>query len=188
MPERSDQAEGDGMAADDPALRSQFDELFVSILPALYPRVVSQTRSRDDADEIINEVYLRLATGLAWRTLIAHPNPIGYSLTAAGNLIRDRWRRHAQGREVVRRLAVQTEFDTDGGFEEHDSRAFVDSVLVNLNSKEAAAVMLVDVAGHSLGEAGALLGVTKATVHENRQRGLARLRLRFPGRTYLVVA
>jgi DNA-directed RNA polymerase specialized sigma24 family protein len=164
-----------GISATGP--RGRFDELFLAHLPALYPRVLAQVRTRDAADETIHDVYLRLAEGRAWQTIASHPNPVGYLVVAATNLIRDRLRAGPRN-ESLDVTAAGAHGYTDGGFAEHESGRAAASLLHTLNRKEAAAILLVDIAGHSLSEAGRLLGVAKTTVQANRVRGLQRLRTR----------
>jgi RNA polymerase sigma-70 factor, ECF subfamily len=152
------------------------DELFMVILPSLYPRVLSYVGTPEEADEMIQEVYLRLRADRVEQTFVSHPNPIGYTLVTAANLIRDRWRSDQRSRALLARLAGEARTATDGGISEHESHVTIDAMLKRLNRKEAAAIVLVDLAGYPLSEAAALLGVKKATVHHNRARGLRRLR------------
>jgi RNA polymerase sigma-70 factor (ECF subfamily) len=169
---RHQDCRGDASGGD----HQQFDALFVSTLPTLYSRVLAHVRTRDEADETIQEVYLRLRATAARQAFVSHPNPVGYLVVTAVNLLRDQWRWRQRTRAITDRLHGENPWCSDGGIAERESGVHLRSLLECLNRKEAAAIVLVDLVGYSLSEAAQVLGVKKATVHRNRARGLERLR------------
>ncbi|SDE01564.1 RNA polymerase sigma factor [Actinokineospora iranica] len=154
----------------------EFDRLFMSVVARLRSRVAVLVGSRPMADDLIQDVYVRLRGSEArWRRFVGHPNPYGYALATAVNLARARWRvewRWVPFEEVMAPLS-------DGGMPAAESRQDLTHLLRSLTAKEAAVVVLVDLDGHTLDEAAALLGVHKGTAHRNRLRALAKLRTHF---------
>src|SRR5215467_1698290 len=132
---RQQDCPGEGSSAD-----QQFDALFVSTLPTLYSRVLAHVQTRDDADETIQEVYLRLRATSARQTFVSHPNPVGYLVVAAVNLLRDQWRWRQRTRAINVRLHAGESGCSDGGIEERESGVHLRSLLECLNRKEAAAI------------------------------------------------
>ncbi|KOX21233.1 hypothetical protein ADK67_27680 [Saccharothrix sp. NRRL B-16348] len=154
---------------------SEFDEIFTGMLPRLYSRVTALVGSRALADDVVQEVYLRLrATGRRTRRFIGHPTPYGYALTTAVNLARAHWR--SQRRELL--LDDFPAASYDGGMAEAEARYDLTWLLATLTAKEAATIVLVDLDGLTLDEVATLLGVHKGTAQRNRMRALGKLRER----------
>ncbi|WP_442875610.1 sigma-70 family RNA polymerase sigma factor [Actinoallomurus sp. NBC_01490] len=159
-----------------------FNDLFIEIRPALYTRVVQLLGDPHEAEEVVQEVYLKISAQKARQNFESHPNKVAYLLVTAKNIIRDSWRRRQRlSRTLALEQALDTERSHDGGLQECEDRLVVAALLSSLTAREAAAIRLVDIESYSLEEAGLLLGVHWGTVHRNRQRGLRQLRAKFDG-------
>ncbi|UJW32026.1 RNA polymerase sigma factor [Saccharothrix sp. AJ9571] len=152
---------------------ARFDEVFLEVLDRLYSRVALLVGSRHLADDLVQDVYVRLKSRAGRRgRFVEHPNPYGYALATAMNLARGQWR-SARRTTTLDRAG---EASDDGGLSHFESWEAVSHVLQSLTVKEAVVVLLVDLDGHSLDEAAELLGVHKGTAQRNRMRAVAKLR------------
>lgn len=157
---------------------TNFDDLFVAIMPDLRRYLRTLTKDRWEADDLVQDLYVKLRrTPTSRRAWLDHPNPIGYLHRAAVNLLNDRWRQGQRRQHLLSQLANHAEHAWDGGLSQRENRIVVDDALRQLSDAEAAAVTLVDLDGQTLDRAAAILGVHRGTVHRNRQRALHRLRL-----------
>ncbi|MFD9893226.1 RNA polymerase sigma factor [Amycolatopsis sp. NPDC059027] len=150
----------------------EFDRVFLAVSQRLFARVAALVGSRHRADDLVHDVYVRLkSAGRRRDRFLGHANPYGYALATAVNLARGGWR---SDRRLVplERAAPAT---CDGDLPAVDSWDRVACLLDSLTGKEKAVVMLVDLDGHTLEEAAALLRVHKGTVQRNRERALAKL-------------
>jgi RNA polymerase sigma-70 factor (ECF subfamily) len=151
----------------------ELDDVFMGVLPRLYSRVATVVGSQTLADDLVQDVYVRLRTReRRARRFIQHPNPYGYALATAVNLARAHWRAK---RRLVSLEDAPSPSD-DGGLAFAEERHDVLGLLRSLTVKEAAIVVLVDLDGHTLHAAAELLGVHKGTAQRNRMRALAKLR------------
>jgi RNA polymerase sigma factor (sigma-70 family) len=167
------------VANGDPSLRDEherFDQLFVEMLPELHPRLLALVRTRDAAQDLVQDLYLRISEESRAQRLVRHPNPGGYLYITAVNIVRDSWRQSRRLRAALDRIGPDHPQGSDGGLGELESRLDLWAVLRCLSRKESLAVFLVDISGYSLQEAARILGIRKATVQHNRDRALVRLR------------
>ncbi|MEU6153530.1 RNA polymerase sigma factor [Actinosynnema sp. NPDC047251] len=150
-----------------------FDAVFTGVSGRLYSRVASLVGSRALADDLVQDVYVRLrSTERRARRFVEHANPYGYALATAVNMARAHWR--SQRRLVP--LDAAPHPSHDGGLRRAEAEHEAARLLHELTVKEAAVVVLVDLDGHTLDEAAALLGVHRGTAQRNRMRALAKLR------------
>lgn len=155
----------------------RFDDLFVAIMPALRIRVAAVGGDPWDAEDVVHDLYVKLRSSAAVRrTVLDHPNPVGYLHRAAINLMHDKWRAEGRRQRLLERLLAQAEASWDGEVGRCDDYLEISAALRALSSAERAAVMLVDVQGQTLDAAAGFLGVHRGTVHRNRQRAHQRLR------------
>jgi RNA polymerase sigma factor (sigma-70 family) len=156
---------------------ARFDRLFVTSMPELARRMLRLGASGWEAEDLVNDLYLRLrcAPG-ARRAVVTHPNPAGYLRRAAANLWYDRWKQYRQRQRLFDRLVVQAEVVWDGGVDRWENHILVENALQHLSSVEATTVILVDLCGVTLDRAAEILGVHRGTVHRNRLRALERMR------------
>ena len=151
---------------------SSFDDTFLALRPRLVSRARTLTGNPYDADDAVQEVYHRLARGYRDR-FTRHPAPYAYAFHALRTLIHDNRRRRARdvpvgaAGEVDLLAGRRTEFTAD---------VVVRDLMTVLTPTQRRAVFLVDVQGHSLEEAAAVLDVDRSAVHRTRARALRRLR------------
>jgi RNA polymerase sigma factor (sigma-70 family) len=156
--------------------REQFDRLFIEMLPELHPRLLRLVRTQDAAQDLLQDLYLRIAQERRAQQLVHHPNPGGYLYLTALNIARDGWRRSKRLSAALDRMGSDWTEGSDGGLDKLESRLDLWAALHCLSRKESLAVFLVDLAGYSLQETAQILGIRKATVQHNRDRALLRLR------------
>ncbi|MFF3334062.1 RNA polymerase sigma factor [Streptomyces sp. NPDC002888] len=152
---------------------AEFDEAFTAAMPRLRRRLLALTGNPHDADDLVQETYLRLSRRARARTLARQQQPYAYTCAAALNLLRDLWRHPARQERCTDRLPEQS---WDGGFAGREAEAVATALLSGLSPKEAAAVILVDLEGLTHDMAGERLGAHRGTVQRNRMRGLAKMR------------
>ncbi|MDT0433445.1 MULTISPECIES: RNA polymerase sigma factor [Streptomyces] len=151
----------------------EFDAVFTEVMPRLRRRLLALTGNPYDADDLLQETYVRLARRARGRTLAPQRHPYAYASATALNLLRDSWLRPSRRETCTDRLP---EPGWDGGVERCEARCAALALLALLSPKEAAAVILVDLEGLSHDAAGELLGAHRGTVQRNRMRGLAKMR------------
>ncbi|MEW1550652.1 RNA polymerase sigma factor [Streptomyces tsukubensis] len=155
---------------------AQFDALFTAVMPRLRHRLVALMGNPHDADDLVQETYLRLSARARASTLAPQEHPYAYASATALNLLRDFWQRPARREHATDRLPEQ---GWDGGFAAREAEITAAALLRSLSPKEAAAVILVDLEGLSHDVAGERLGSHRGTVQRNRMRALAKMRAAF---------
>ncbi|MFE6871569.1 RNA polymerase sigma factor [Kitasatospora sp. NPDC057692] len=168
--EPCDTAVGRPLGGMEPA---EFDALFTEAMPRLRRRLLALTGNPHDADDLLQDTYVRLSPRARGRALASQRHPFAYASATALNLLRDSWRRPSRRETATARLP---EPGWDGGMERCEARCAALELLALLSPKEAAAVILVDLEGLSHDAAGERLGAHRGTVQRNRMRGLARMR------------
>ncbi|MFF3850314.1 RNA polymerase sigma factor [Streptomyces sp. NPDC002328] len=162
--------EGSGV---DHMTAAEFDEAFTAVMPRLRRRLLALTGDPHDADDLLQETYVRLSHRARARTLARQQQPYAYTCAAALNLLRDSWRHPSRREHCTDRLPERS---WDGGFAVREAETAAASLLRGLSPKEAAAVILVDIEGLTHDMAGERLGAHRGTVQRNRMRGLAKMR------------
>ncbi len=152
---------------------AEFDEAFTAVMPRLRRRLLALTGNPHDADDLLQETYLRLSRRARAHTLTRQQQPYAYTCAAALNLLRDLWRHPSRQERCTDRLP---EHGWDGGFAGREAEAATAALLRGLSPKEAAAVILVDIEGLTHDMAGERLGAHRGTVQRNRMRGHAKIR------------
>ncbi|MEU6059265.1 sigma-70 family RNA polymerase sigma factor [Streptomyces sp. NPDC047097] len=152
---------------------AEFDEAFTTVMPRLRRRLLALTGNPHDADDLLQETYLRLSRRARCRTLARQRQPYAYACAAALNLLRDLWRHPSHQERCTDQLPEQS---WDGGFAGREAEAVATALLRGLSPKEAAAVILVDIEDLTHDMAGERLGAHRGTVQRNRMRGLAKIR------------
>ncbi|WP_309235621.1 RNA polymerase sigma factor [Streptomyces sp. TRM64462] len=153
---------------------AEFDAEFTAVMPRLRRRLLAMTGDPYDADDLLQETYLRLSRRARDRTLARRNHPYAYTCAAALNLLRDSWAQPARRRERCTDRLPETGWD--GGLASREAEATVLALLSGLSPKEAAAVILVDIEGLTHDLAAERLGAHRGTVQRNRMRGLAKIR------------
>jgi RNA polymerase sigma-70 factor (ECF subfamily) len=152
---------------------AEFDEAFTAAMPRLRNRLLALTGNPYDADDLLQETYLRLSRRARARVLARQEHPYAYTCAAALNLLRDSWTRPSRREHCTDRMP---EPSWDGGFAAREASVVTLALLRGLSPKEAAAVILVDIEGLTHDMAGERLGAHRGTVQRNRMRGLAKIR------------
>jgi RNA polymerase sigma-70 factor (ECF subfamily) len=146
-----------------------FERFFELERGRLFGAVVLLTRDRHEAEELMQDAFLRVLE--RWDRVAAMEDPTGYLYRTAMNLFRSRRRRAA----VAVRRAVRPSVQTDDLARIEGTDAAV-RVLAKLSPRERAAVVLVDVLGLTSEDAADPLGVKASTVRVLLARGRAGLR------------
>jgi RNA polymerase sigma-70 factor (ECF subfamily) len=152
---------------------AEFDEAFTAVMPRLRRRLLAVTGDPHDADDLLQETYLRLSGRARASALVRQHQPYAYTCAAALNLLRDSWRQPSRRERCTDRLP---EPSWDGGLATREAEEVTTALLRVLSPKEAAAVILVDIEGLTHDMAGERLGAHRGTVQRNRMRGLAKMR------------
>lgn len=153
--------------------RTSYDRLFCALLPRLYRRTVGLTGNRHAAEDALHDAYVKLARHP--HRLLAHPEPYAYAYATVLSTLRDGWRR--RGREVPSgQLPSGLRTACDGGLGAREAELETLRLMTYLTARQASVVLLVDVAGHTLDQAAALLGRHRGTVARTRTQALRKLR------------
>lgn len=156
---------GVGMAED-------FETLIGRLRPSLHRYCARMVGSAFEGEDVVQDALSRAA--LAWSPVGAIDNPQAWLFRIAHNTALDALRhRKRQAALAVRAAAREDNPETA------DARVTAASsfaTLMALTPVQRAAVVLVDVLGHSLEEACAVLGITDPSAKAALHRGRARLR------------
>jgi len=150
-----------------PATRT-FESFFDAESPVLFRRLCLLTGNRTEAEDVMQDAFLRLWE--RWDRVADMDDPTGYLYRTAMNVFRSRYRR---ARLATRRAVGLTPRD---GFAEADERRAVTRALGTLAPRQRAAVVLTDLIGFSSEEAGHALGVKASTVRSLATQGRETLR------------
>ena len=148
---------------------SSFEEFFERHHGDLFAALWLVTRDRHEAEEIMQDAYLRLWE--RWDRIAAMDVPEGYLYRTAMNVFRSRTRRASL---VLRRMAHPS--PPDDAIAAVERREMLVQALATLTPRERAAVVLTDVLGYSSDEAGHWLGIKPVTVRVLASRGRGRMR------------
>ncbi|MFI5524059.1 RNA polymerase sigma factor [Streptomyces platensis] len=165
-----------------------FDEVFCGLLPRLYRRAVMLAGSRQSAEDVVHEAYLKLAARP--QRFLAHPEPYAYAFTAVLSVARDAYRKDRRqvlvdGMEGVEEAGAGggvggapggTPGGWDGGVERRQSEIEAVRLLGKLSHRQAGIVILVDLDGYTIDQAAKIMKVHRGTAARHRARALDRLR------------
>ncbi|MFI5181096.1 MAG: RNA polymerase sigma factor [Thermoanaerobaculia bacterium] len=153
--------------------RAALEAIWDAAGPHLYAIALWRTGNEEDARDVVQEVFVRLAAGgqdlsrvrtpHLWLLTVAH--------RAAVDLTRRRSVRSAEPLDMVRFLSAPERNPESLAEEAELSRA-----LARLPGAQREAVSLRHIAGHSFREIGAITGVPTFTAASRCRLGLARLR------------
>jgi RNA polymerase sigma factor (sigma-70 family) len=138
-----------------PAL--DFEVFFEAHHERLFRALWLVTRNRDEAEEVMQDAFLRLWQ--RWDRVADGPDPVAYLYRTAMNAWRSRLRRAAV---AVRKVVHQIQSDDEMAVvDQHDA---VLRALMPLPPRQRAAVVLLDVLDLSSEQAGGALGIKPVTV------------------------
>jgi RNA polymerase sigma-70 factor (ECF subfamily) len=146
-----------------------FESFFHDHHRDLYAAMWLITRNRQEAEEVMQDAFLRLWE--RWDRVESLDDPEGYLYRTAMNVFRSRKRRAAL---ALRRLGQAP--PPDDLLDSIERREVLVKALASLTPRERAAVVMTDVLGFSSQEAAKALGIKSATVRVLASRGRARMK------------
>ena len=156
-----------------PPLRRLHPDRVAEHLPRLYRAARAWTRSRDEAEDLVQETYARV---LARPRLLRNEDEVGYLLRAMRNTLISQVRareRRPQTTELVEEVAVSGRA-SDNPAEAAEIRE-VHAAIAELPEEFRDALVAVDIAGLSYPEAARALGVPEGTVTSRLARARDRV-------------
>jgi RNA polymerase sigma-70 factor, ECF subfamily len=146
-----------------------FDDFFLDQHDRLFRALYFVTGSRHDAEELMQDAFLRLWE--RWDRIGEIADAEGYLYRVAFNGFRMRVRR---AKVAARHLAPSSR--PNDPFDEVDIKEDVRVLLQRLSPRQRAAIVLTDVYGYSSEQAGTMLGIRPTTVRVLVSQGRAALR------------
>jgi len=149
----------------------------VEHLPRLYRAARAWTRSREEAEDLVQETYARV---LARPRLLREEDEVGYLLRALRNTLISQWRTEGR-RPVTTELAEEL-----GGPDSDDPAETVEAgevyaAIAELADEFREALVAVDIVGLSYQEAARALGVPEGTLTSRLFRARDRVASRMRG-------
>lgn len=147
-----------------------FEEFYEANFRRLFTALRLVTGNPHEAEEITQDAFLRVFE--RWDRVGTIENPTGYLFTSAMNVFRNRYRRASIG---MRRALALAPVGTDDltAVETHDE---VIRLLLGLEPKQRAAVLLTSILDYSAEEAGRMLGLRASSVRSLTARARARMK------------
>ena len=149
--------------------RVSFEEFFHEEHVRLFRALCLVTGSRDEAEEVSQNAFLRLLE--RWDRVGSMDDPTGFLYRTAMNEFRSRYRSSARAMKRAVTFAR-----TDDAFEAVEDRDVVIQALRTLIPQQRAAVVLTALLGYSSEEAGQMLGMKPATVRTLSSRARSAMR------------
>jgi RNA polymerase sigma factor (sigma-70 family) len=146
-----------------------FDAFFLEEHDRLFKALYFVTGDRRDAEELMQEAFLKLWE--RWDQISRIDDPQGYLFRAALNGFRMRRRRATL---ALRKLSPAAE--ARDPFHDSEIRADVRRMLLGLTPRQRAALVLVDLLGYPSKDAARILGVRPSTVRALATQGRSVLR------------
>ena len=148
---------------------SSFEEFFDAERGRLFGALAVMTGNRHEAEEIMQDAFLRLWE--RWERVSAMEEPTGFLYRTAMNLYRKRLRRAAVAmRKVTNRLPP------DDALAVVEARDQATRLLRTLTPREREALVLTAYLGYSTEEAGRLMGIRANTIRVLTTRARASLK------------
>ncbi len=150
-------------------LATSFRAFYEGNYPSLFGAMCLVTGNRADAEELVQDAFLKLWE--RWDNVAAMNSPVGYLYRTAMNAFRMRHRRAATAaRRVARRIARTPDLDV------FEARFEIDRGLAAITTRQRAALVLTDLLELTSAEAAEALGVKPATVRKLSSQGRDALR------------
>jgi len=134
-----------------------FESFYAAESQTLFRRLWLVTGNRAEAEEIMQEAFLKLWE--RWDRMVSVDDPVAYLYRTAMNVFRRRYRRAALA--LRRTIGRAPEHD---GFADVDDQDVVRRILASLAPRQRAALVLTELLGFSAEEAGRTLGVQASTI------------------------
>ncbi len=142
-----------------------FNDIYIELQERIYRLAAGITGSREDAEDVVQDLYERL-----WRRRIfitAQRNPNGYILTAARNLCLDRLRGRKPTTEVSPLMASESSGREE---EEKDMGSIAARLIAELPEKQRTAMHLRDVECMEIEEIAQVMQVQETAVRMSLSR------------------
>jgi RNA polymerase sigma-70 factor (ECF subfamily) len=149
--------------------RRQFEDFFLAEHDRLYRALCLVTGSRDEAEEVLQDAFLRLWE--RWDRIGDVDDPRAYLYRTAMNAFRKRRRRAALALRHVAHTAPEADV-----FAAADARQLVARALAGLSRRQRAALVMTELLGFSSEEAGRVLGIKPVTVRVLASQGRAAMK------------
>jgi RNA polymerase sigma-70 factor (ECF subfamily) len=152
-----------------PVTPSSFDELFLDQHDRLYRALYFVTGNREDAEELMQEAFLKLWE--RWDTIATIDDPVAWLFRVSLNGLRMRVRR--AGVAARKLLPLPTQRDP---FDDIELAEDVRTMLLGLPTRQRAALVLTEIFDYSSEQAARILGIRPTTVRVLASQGRAALR------------
>jgi RNA polymerase sigma factor (sigma-70 family) len=160
-------SEGEALGPDGLSARGvplNFDEFFLDHHEQLYRAMYFVTGDRQDAEELMQDAFLRLWE--RWDRVGEIEDPVGYLFRVALNGFRMRARRAKVA--AIHLVSVSSSLDP---FDDVELKEDLRRLLLRLTPRQRAALVLMDVYGYSSEQAGLMMGIRPTTVRVLASRG-----------------
>jgi RNA polymerase sigma-70 factor (ECF subfamily) len=147
-----------------------FEEFYEANYRRLFTALCLVTGDRHEAEEVAQEAFVRVFE--RWDHVGPLDDPTGYVFQVSMNVFRGRYRRAMLGLRRALSLAPEATDDL-AGVETHD---VVVRLLLALEPKQRAAVLLTAILDYSTEEAGRMLGLHASSVRSLTARARARMK------------
>ena len=158
-----------GRGREAPAGPPSFEELFLDVHDRLYRALYFITGSSADAEELMQDAFLKLWE--RWDRLDTIEDPVAYLFRVALNGVRMRARR---ARVAARRILPAA--GTRDPFDDVDLRDDVRRMLRGIPPRQRTAIVLTEIFGYSSEQAARIMGIQPTTVRVLASQGRAALR------------
>ncbi len=148
---------------------ARFDTFFQEEHERLFKALYFVTGNRHDAEELMQEAFLRLWE--RWHEIERIDDPTAYLFRVSLNAFRSRRRRAAT---ALRRVSPMVEVRDE--FTDAEMRADVRRLLLGCTPRQRAALVLVDLLGYPSEQAARILGVRPSTVRALATQGRHNIR------------
>ena len=152
-----------------PVAPLSFEELFLDVHDRLYRALYFITGSSADAEELMQDAFLKLWE--QWDRIDKIDDPVAYLFRSGLNGFRMRMR---STRTAARRLMPVA--STRGPFDDVNVREDVRRMLRELPSRQRAAIVLTEIFGYSSEQAARIMRIRPTTVRALASQGRAALR------------
>ncbi len=152
-----------------PAAPPSFEELFLDVHDRLYRALYFVTGSAADAEELMQDAFLKLWE--RWDRLDTIDDPVAYLFRVALNGVRMRARR---ARVVARKILPAA--STRDPFDDVNVREDVRRMLRGISPRQRTAIVLTEILGYSSEQAARIMSIQPTTVRVLASQGRAALR------------
>jgi RNA polymerase sigma factor (sigma-70 family) len=150
---------------------ASFGVFFAEHYVKLYRALILVTRSPDEADEIVQDAFVKIWA--RWNRVSVMESPDGYLYRTALNLYHQRGRQAAR---LVRLLASWPRHDREDALDRFDEIDALERLVLRLPPRQRAALVITDYLGYDSAAAAEILGIQPGTVRMLVSKAKAQLR------------